>query len=31
MAYFGDPFEHNLLAAFDRLMAMGKIPVSRSI
>jgi hypothetical protein len=30
-AYFGDPFEHNLLAAFDRLIAMGKIPVSRSI
>ena len=30
-AYFGDPFEHRLLAAFDRLMGMGKIPVSRSI
>ncbi len=30
-AYFGDPFEHNLIAAFDRLIAMGKIPVSRSI
>ena len=30
-AYFGDPFEHHLLAAFDRLIEMGKIPVSRSI
>jgi len=30
-AYFGDPFEHRLLAAFDLLMGMGKIPVTRSI
>jgi hypothetical protein len=30
-AYFGDPFEHHLLSAFDRLIEMGKIPVSRSI
>ncbi len=31
MAYFGDPFQHHLLEAFDRLVVMGKIPVSRSI
>ena len=30
-AYFGDPFQNHLLAAFDRLAGMGKIPVSRSI
>jgi len=30
-ACLGDPFRHRLLDAFDRLMAMGKIPVSRSI
>lgn len=30
-AYFGDPFEHRLLSAFDRLIEMGKVPVSRSI
>ena len=30
-AYFGDPFEDRLLSAFDRLVEMGKIPVSRSI
>lgn len=30
-AYFGDPFKHHLLEAFDRLIEMGKIPVSRSI
>lgn len=31
LAYFGDPFQHHLLEAFDRLVVMGKIPVSRSI
>ena len=30
MAYLGEPFRDNLLAAFDRLIEMGKIPVSRS-
>ena len=30
-AYFGDPFQYHLLAAFDRLIDIGKIPVSRSI
>jgi len=30
-ACFGDPFKHDLLAAFDQLMGMGIIPVSRSI
>jgi len=30
-AYFGDPFQHSLPEAFDRLMEMGKIPVSRAI
>ena len=30
-AYLGDPFQNHLLAAFDRLIVMGKIPVSRSI
>ncbi|MGC9194967.1 MAG: hypothetical protein ACP5IL_05875 [Syntrophobacteraceae bacterium] len=30
-AYFGDPFRDILLAAFDRLIEMGKMPVSRSI
>jgi hypothetical protein len=30
-AYFGDPFQNQLLAAFDRLIEMGKVPVSRSI
>jgi hypothetical protein len=30
-AYLGDPFKHRLLAAFDRMSEMGKIPVSRSI
>jgi hypothetical protein len=31
LAYFGDPFRDHLLSAFDRLVEMGKIPVSRSI
>jgi hypothetical protein len=30
-AYLGDAFEGDLLQAFDRLLEMGKIPVSRSI
>ena len=30
-AYFGDPSRDCLLAAFDRLIEMGKIPVSRAI
>ena len=30
-AYLGDPFEHDLLEAFDLLCEMGKTPVSRSI
>jgi len=30
-AYFGDPFEHRLLEAFDLLIGMGRIPVSRTI
>ena len=30
-AYFGDPFENRVLGAFDRLIEMGRIPVSRSI
>ena len=31
IAPLGDPFRDHLLAAFDRLIEMGKIPVSRSI
>ncbi len=30
-AYFGDPFRDHPLAAFDRLIEMGKIPVGRAI
>jgi len=30
-AYFGDPFELHLISVFDRLIGMGKVPVSRSI
>lgn len=31
VAYFGNAFGLDLLEAFDRLLAMGRIPVSRSI
>jgi hypothetical protein len=31
IAYLCDPFELHLLAVFDQLIEMGKIPVSRSI
>jgi len=31
VAYLGDELRHDPLAAFDRLIVMGKIPVSRSI
>jgi hypothetical protein len=31
MAYLGGESRHDLLAAFDRLIMMGEIPVSRSI
>ncbi len=30
-AYFGDSLQNHLLAAFDRLVEMGEVPVSRSI
>jgi hypothetical protein len=30
-AYPGESFAEDLLEAFDRLLKMGKIPVSRSI
>jgi hypothetical protein len=30
-AYLGESFGGDLLEAFDRLLEMGKVPVSRSI
>jgi hypothetical protein len=31
LAYLGDPWRHRLAAAFERLIEIGTIPVSRSI